>query len=231
MIKCFFSLIVLCYLLTPLSTIANTQHMLFNRPADTPQARYVIELMTLAYKELGYDVHIIDFNHQSALSAANNGTLDGQLGRVASISQQYQNLHPVNFALFEFNLVLLKNCQQCTFEQLDNIAIQVGYPAAQSYLNEHPFIGDIIKVKSVTAQLNLLTQGKVQGVILLDFLLSTKHPQFNVKQFQTEILAPIKSYHFLHSRHSALIPKLEKELHKLNENGTVRLLRAKHNLD
>ncbi|MFK3872395.1 hypothetical protein [Pseudoalteromonas rhizosphaerae] len=60
--------------------------MLFNRPADTPQARYVIELMTLAYKELGYDVHIIDFNHQSALSAANNGTLDGQLGRVASIS-------------------------------------------------------------------------------------------------------------------------------------------------
>ena len=203
--------------------MANTQHMLFNRPADTPQARYVIELMTLAYKELGYDVHIIDFNHQSALSAANNGTLDGQLGRVASISQQYQNLHPVNFALFEFNLVLLKNCQQCTFEQLDNIAIQVGYPAAQSYLNEHPFIGG--------EELNLLTQGKVQGVILLDFLLSTKHPQFNVKQFQTEILAPIKSYHFLHSRHSALIPKLEKELHKLNENGTVRLLRAKHNLD
>nr|WP_228732996.1 transporter substrate-binding domain-containing protein [Pseudoalteromonas ostreae] len=187
--------------------------------------------MTLAYKELGYDVHIIDFNHQNALSAANNGTLDGQLGRVANINQQYQNLHPVNFALFEFNLVLLKNCQQCTFEQLDSIAIQVGYPAAQSYLNEHPFIGDIVKVKSVTAQLNLLTQQKVQGVLLLDFLLSTKHPLFDVNQFQMEVLSSIKSFHFLHTRHRALIPKLEDQLQKLDENGTIRLLRAKYNLD
>lgn len=222
---------MLCCLLAPLSTLANTQHMLFNRPADTPQARYVIELMTLAYNELGYDVHIIDFNHQSALSAANNGTLDGQLGRVSTISQRYTNLHAVNFPLFEFNLVLLKNCQQCRFEQINSIAIQVGYPAAQSYLDEHPFIGDVIKVKSVTAQLNLLTQQKVQGVLLLDFLLSTKHPQFDVNQFQIEVLAPIKSFHFLHARHSALIPKLEEQLHKLNENGTIRLLRAKHKLD
>ncbi len=230
-IKYILQCIVLCALLTPFCTLAKNQHMLFNRPADTPQARYVIELMTLAYNELGYDLHIIDFNHQSALSAANNGTLDGQLGRISTISQQYTNLHPVNFPLFEFNLVLLKNCQQCTFEQIDSIAIQVGYPAAQSYLNEHPFIGDIINVKSVTAQLNLLTQQKVQGVLLLDFLLSTKHPHFDVNQFQMEVLAPIKSFHFLHSRHRALIPKLEKQLHKLNENGTIRLLRAKYNLD
>ncbi|BDF95356.1 hypothetical protein KAN5_21940 [Pseudoalteromonas sp. KAN5] len=218
-------------MLAPFGSVAKNQHMLFNRPADTPQASYVIELMTLAYNELGYEVHIIDFNHQSALSAANNGTLDGQLGRVSTISQQYTNLHAVNFPLFEFNLVLLKNCQQCTFEQINSIAIQVGYPAAQNYLDEHPFMGDIIKVKSVTAQLNLLTQQKVQGVLLLDFLLSTKHPQFDVNKFQIELLAPIQSFHFLHSRHRALIPKLEEQLHKLNENGTIRLLKAKYNLD
>lgn len=210
---------------------SQSQHLLFNRPADTPQARYVIDLMSMAYIELGYEVRIIDFNHQSALTAANNGILDGQLGRINTITQQYKNLRIVNFPLFEFNLILLKGCLQCTYQQLDSIAIQGGYPAAQNYLNKHPITGDVISVKSVTAQLNLLTQKKVSGLILLDFMLLTKHPNFDIAQFQTEVLAPIKSFHFLHKRHSALIPRLETELRKLNENGTVQFLRAKYNLD
>lgn len=218
-------------LLLPLASKASSQQLLFNRPADTPQARYVIDLMSMAYKQIGYEVRIIDFNHQSALTAANSGTLDGQLGRTSSISKQYKNLQVVDFPLFEFNLILLKNCQQCSFEQLDSIAIQAGYPAAQDYLDNNPFIGNVIRVKSVTAQLNLLTQKKVSGLILLDFILHTKHPRFDPSAFQTDILAPIKSFHFLHKRHSALIPKLEAELKRLNDDGTVQSLRAKYHLD
>ncbi|KPH62765.1 hypothetical protein ADS77_11655 [Pseudoalteromonas porphyrae] len=218
-------------LLSPCRSMAETKYMTFNRPADTQQARYVIELMTMAYKELGYELHIIDFNHQSSLAAANNGTLDGQLGRVASINKKYKNLRLVNVPLFEFDLILLKNCQQCNFDQIANIAIQSGYPAAQNYLDQHPYIGDVIRVKSVTAQLNLLTQKKVQGAILLDFLLDTAHPSFDANQFHKEVLIPIKSFHFLHSRHQALIPKLETQLNKLNKNGTVHLLKNKYNLN
>lgn len=218
-------------LLLPVTSKASNQHLLFNRPADTPQARYVIDLMSMAYNQLGYKVHIIDFNHQSALAAANNGILDGQLGRVSSITEQYKNLTMVNFPLFEFNLILLKNCLQCSFEQLDSIAIQTGYPAAQEYLDNNPFIGNVVRVKSVTAQLNLLMQQKVSGLVLLDFILQTKHPSFDISAFQTEILTAIQSFHFLHKRHSALIPKLEAELIRLHENGTVQFLREKYHLD
>ena len=49
------------------SSSASTNLLIFNRPADTPQARYVIDLMKMAYKEIGYEIHIIDFNHQNAL--------------------------------------------------------------------------------------------------------------------------------------------------------------------
>jgi hypothetical protein len=200
----------------------------FNRPADTPQARYVIELMSIAYRHIGYQLEVIDFNHQSALAAANSGILDGQLGRISTISQQYNNLNLVNFPLFEFNLILLKNCVTCRFEQLNNIAIQAGYPAAKSYLDNNPFIGEIIRVKSVTAQLNLLTQKKVDGVLLLDFLLKSKHPRFDISTFSTEVLMPIRSFHFLHKRHKKLIPLLEQQLTLLEQDGTVDQLREKH---
>lgn len=231
MLKKLLILIYLVPLLFPIFGEAKSKHLLFNRPADSSQARYVIDLMSIAYDKLGYKMHIIDFNHQSALAAANNGTLDGQLGRISSISEQYKNLHLIDFPLFEFNLILLKNCLHCSFEQLNSIAIQAGYPAAQDYLDNNPFIGNVVRVKSVTAQLNLLTQKKVSGLILLDFILHTKHPSFDMSQFQTEVLTPIQSFHFLHTRHKALIPKLEAELHRLNENGTVQFLRAKYQLD
>ena len=123
----------------------------------------------LLYKEIGYEIHIIDFNHQNALVAANQGVLDGQLGRIANVKDDYPNLLKVDYPLFDFNLVLLKNCRQCQYEDLKSLAIQSSYPAAQSYIDNHPFDGDVIKVRNVTAQLNLLTQKRVEGTILLEF--------------------------------------------------------------
>jgi hypothetical protein len=90
----------------------NQNTLTFNRPDNVPQANYVLELLTLAYKDIGYEIHLIDFNPQNALRAANNGTLDGQLGRDNSIEVDFPNLLPVNYPLFKFKLILYKNCQQ-----------------------------------------------------------------------------------------------------------------------
>ncbi len=221
----FFAFVLLC-----VSYSTHASLLIFNRPADTPQARYVIDLLRTAYKEIGYELHIIDFNHQSSLAAANEGILDGQLGRIADVTQGYPNLLKVDFPLFNFNLLLLKNCQTCRYSDLKSLAIQSSYPAAQSFLDKHPFHGDVITVRNITAQLNLLTQKRVEGTLLLDFLLSTKHPNFDQSPFHKEILMPMQSFHFVHKRHAALIPKLTAALKKLDEQGTVRFLKNKYNL-
>ena len=221
----FFAFVLLCF---AFSTHASL--LIFNRPADTPQARYVIDLLRMAYKEIGYELHIIDFNHQSSLAAANEGVLDGQLGRIADVTQDYPNLLKVDFPLFNFNLLLLKNCQTCLYSDLKSLAIQSSYPAAKSFLDKQPFHGDVITVRNITAQLNLLTQKRVEGALLLDFLLSTKHPNFDQSQFHKEVLMSMQSFHFVHKRHATLIPKLTAALKKLDEQGTVRFLKNKYNL-
>jgi len=220
-----FFLLFFCF-----SSLANTHTLFFNRPADTPQARFVIDLLKMAYKEIGYEMSIIDFSHQNALEAANQGVLDGQLGRIADVKEGYPNLIKVNYPLFDFNLILLKNCKTCYYPKLKSLAIQSSYPAAQSYIERHPFKGDVIKVRNVTAQLNLLTQNRVEGAILLDFMLSTKHPDFDQDAFHKQVLMPMQSYHFVHKRHEKLIPKLTRVLEEFDENGTVQFLKSKYNL-
>ncbi|MEI8617316.1 hypothetical protein P4S63_08095 [Pseudoalteromonas sp. B193] len=103
--------------------------------------------------------------------AANNGVLDGQLGRDASVEENYENLIRVDYELFKFDLVLYKNCLPNSLEQLDSVAIVDGYPVQEHYLASTQFAGNIIKVKSMNTQLNLLAQKKVQGALMINFIM------------------------------------------------------------
>ncbi|CAM2847146.1 hypothetical protein PAT01_16530 [Pseudoalteromonas atlantica] len=211
-------------------TLANHNSVIFNRPADSAQASYALALLTLAYKELNYEVHIIDFNRQNALLAANNGVLDGQLGRDMSIEADNKNLIRINYPLFDYKLLLFKNCQPNTLDKLDSIAVLSGYPVQHHYLNEHKFNGNIIEVKNITTQLNLLAQHKVDGVIMLDFVLKADNFSLPETCMQTQLLSTFSLYHYVHKKHAALVSKLLNALNKLHDNGTSRALRAKYNL-
>lgn len=211
-------------------TLANHNSVIFNRPADSAQASYALALLTLAYKELNYEVHIIDFNRQNALLAANNGVLDGQLGRDISIEADNKNLIRINYPLFDYKLLLFKNCQPNTLDKLDSIAVLSGYPVQHYYLNEHKFNGNIIEVKNITTQLNLLAQHKVDGAIMLDFVLKADNFSLPETCMQTQLLSTFSLYHYVHKKHAALVSKLLNALNKLHDNGTSRALRAKYNL-
>ncbi|KPZ52723.1 ABC transporter substrate-binding protein [Pseudoalteromonas sp. P1-25] len=211
-------------------TLANHNSVIFNRPADSAQASYALALLTLAYKELNYEVHIIDFNRQNALLAANNGVLDGQLGRDISIEADNQNLIRINYPLFDYKLLLFKNCQPNTLDKLDSIAVLSGYPVQHHYLKEQKFNGNIIEVKNITTQLNLLAQHKVEGVIMLDFVLKADNFALPETCMQTQLLSTFSLYHYVHKKHAALVSKLLNALNKLHNNGTARALRAKYNL-
>ncbi|MDC9496469.1 MULTISPECIES: substrate-binding periplasmic protein [unclassified Pseudoalteromonas] len=211
-------------------TLANHNSVIFNRPADSAQASYALALLTLAYKELNYEVHIIDFNRQNALLAANNGVLDGQLGRDISIEADNKNLIRINYPLFDYKLLLFKNCQPNTLDKLDSIAVLSGYPVQHHYLNEHKFNGNIIEVKNITTQLNLLAQHKVDGAIMLDFVLKADNFSLPESCMQTQLLSTFSLYHYVHKKHAALVSKLLNALNKLHDNGTSRALRAKYNL-
>ncbi|WP_419147749.1 hypothetical protein [Pseudoalteromonas 'SMAR'] len=204
--------------------------MRFNAPADVPQARYVIELMTRVYAELGYELLVQDFNHPNALIAANAGSLDGQLGRVASISNDYPNLRRVDFPLFKFKLQLVSFCRDCRYQDVNSLTIRSGYPVAEDYLAQHPTSAYVVKVKSAVAQLNLVMQQQVEAALLLDFHLKPHLAKLNLDKLQVTDLALVESFHFVHKRHDDLVPLLKDKLEELERAGVVAELKAKYQI-
>ena len=209
---------------------SNSTKMTFNRPMDTAQARFVIELMTRAYSQLGYELELIDFDHPEALAAADKGELDGQLGRIANIETRYENLVRVDFPLFKFELVMLTGCHNCSLQELARVAIRNGYPVTEQYLHSNNFDGQIIKLESVAAQLNLLAQRQVEAVVLLDFHLKQGYLNRAEQPFIRHHLQNYYSYHYVHKRHEDKIPKLLAILQELETSGVVAQLRKKHGL-
>lgn len=213
----------------PVSAYASS-NMTFNKPVDTPQARYVIELMDLAYDQLGYQLELIEFDQPQALRAADEGTLDGQLGRIAAIESRYANLVRVDFPLFKFELIMLTRCAECQLNDLNSVVLRSGYPVAEQYLDSQNYQGRRLSLKSVSAQLNLLAQRQVDGIAILDFHLKQAFDSHSNPSYHRQHLNDYYSYHYVHKRHEALIPELLAVLNTLKQNGVVDYLKQKHGL-
>jgi hypothetical protein len=210
--------------------VSSTNTLLFNRPADSPESRYVIELMTLVYTQLGYTLKVIDFNHQSALVAANEGVLDGQLGRVKSVTEQYPQLIKINFPILDSNLQLLSYCKTCSIFESDSIAIIGSYVAPEEYLTTQHYQGEVIKVKNSSAQLNLLIQQKVSAALVVKFHVKQYLQKLHSLGINNQKLHSIRAFHYLNKKHANLVPKVKNILERMAKNGTIEMLRQKYNI-
>ncbi len=186
--------------------------------------------MTLVYSELGYTLRIDDIMHSSALYAANAGELDGQLGRVASVGEQYKNLIRIDVPIFKFNLQLFSLCTDCRYQDYRSIVIQAGYPAAKDYINSHPSNAYIIEVKNVISQLNLVMQKKVDAALLLDFHLNQHISKLDLEQMQISNILAVEAFHFIHKRHRDLVPKVKAKLQEFSQNGLMAKLKTKYQI-
>lgn len=204
--------------------------MRFNKPPQTPQARYVIELMGMVYHALGIELRLEEFNHKGSLIAANAGNLDGQLARVASVEVEYLNLRRVDHALFQFNLQFLSLCSFCELKELSSLTIRSGYPVATAYLAEHHIQAYVIDVKSAVTQLNLVMQEQVEGALILDFHLKPHLKNINEETLQIKNLAVIESFHFVHKRYEHLIPLIKAKLEEFEREGVIQMLKTKYQI-
>jgi ABC-type amino acid transport substrate-binding protein len=156
--------------------------------------------------------------------------LDGQLGRVIEVEEQYSNLIRIPVPIFEFSLQLVSTVQDCEINDIEKMVITEGYQAIESYLSTHPYNQQLFKVKNITTQLNLLAQSKVDGALVLNFHIPQ---EFKIKYKNTwyfKDLNTIPVYHYVHRKHENLADSIEKELLKLTANGTIAELKLKYNI-
>lgn len=187
----------------------------FNKPVDTALSRNLIERLKNAYQAIGIDIRIIEFNHANSLNAANDGVLDGQIGRVYGISEDYPNLVPSQTPLLSLKLVMITNkgtCEECNPLRLSPLSHNKSYPFASKYLKQLNYQGELISVSNLNSQLTMLRQGNIKGVLVLQYRLQHLLDEKTLRSFDTHLVSEKPIYHYLHKKHATILTALDTQL-------------------
>jgi polar amino acid transport system substrate-binding protein len=182
-------------------------------------------IMEEVYKRAGLSLSVVTYPAKRALQISNSGEVDGELFRIANLNKKWPNLLPVPTPIAYLEGVDFS--RSVTFEVNDweslrpyNIAIKRGILHA-----ERGTEGMNRQILDSNRQLfKALINGRVDVIVLakLNALVEINANQFRgIKQLNPPIFK-LPVFHYLHQKHEALIPVLDKIIRDLNDDGTIQ---------
>lgn len=219
-----------CNLLLPTSaqqlppfTIATS----LNRTALTIQ---IEQQLTQVYHDIGYQLHIQYLPAERSLKMSSQGKFDGELFRIAAVSQHYPDLLQVPVPLARVELyAFVKAGREHEFGlwQQDP-KLRIGFVRGFKMAELYEVAGHKTMVNTPGQALQMLQQNKID--LLLEDLQSlqeaTAGDELDAGIFRLpEQLAEEELFHFVHQRHQHLIPALSEQL-RLQIAGKKRIKSA-----
>jgi len=198
---------------------------------NTPDQVVGAEILKLAYERLGIPIIIVEMPGKRALIESSEGRIDGEVHRIFRVGKDYPTLirvpTPINYIeptafskrrdfsvsgcadLKEHRIGIVrgvKHAEDCT-EGMENIHIVNNSRLLMQILHRDRV--DIV----ITARINGLLQIKELN---LDSIYAMSPP-----------LSREPVYHYLHEKHEALVPKIDRVFKEMEENGTLGRLRER----
>ncbi len=186
------------------------------------------KILKQAYGSIGIEIKITEYPALRAIISANEGIVDGELMRVQGVEKKYPNLNmiPVYLAKVE-GVVFTRNLsfQVEGFDSLKpySIAVRRGVKFA---VRRTEGMNRII-VDSLDRAFLLLNRERVDVVIAtrLTGMLELKRTQYQKIKVLEPPLLRTYLYHYLHSKHKVLIPKVSASLQDMQMDGTINKIR------
>ena len=182
-------------------------------------------IMGEVYKRAGMKLDVVLYPAKRALHVANSGEADGELFRIANLNQKWPNLLPVPTPIAYLEGVVFSNSTRFTTNNWESlrpytIGIKRGILHA-----ERGTKGMNRQVLDSNYQLfKALDSGRVDIIVLarLNALVEIrKHGFKGLTQLNPPIFK-LPVYHYLHKKHQSLIPKLDKVIGEMIEDGTLQ---------
>ena len=220
------SFLLLSYL--PLA-IADTNPALpnalqFRQALNSPAAQFSQALLSEAYRRLDIPVDFIDVPFGRSLVESNRGVLAGEIARVLRVTEQYPNLLPIPYVLFDTEVYLYINqqqCANCTLQNVQSLAFVRGSLIVEELLKQLPASRQVISSGTIESTKALFLTGKVAAVVFAAYRLA-KHTDFTVAE---QHILSLPDYHLLHRNHRALLSPLTAMLFQLEQEGFTERLR------
>ncbi len=219
---------VLYFFLTN-SAVWAADTLIFSKPGPNDYAADISEsVLEEAYAQLDIKVSTHTFPAERSLSMSNAGQVDGEVNRIFGIEQKYANLVRIPVAINWIEGIAYtnkKNTPILDWESLRpySIGIRIGTKFAEIGTNG-------MNVKAVTSNdqmFMMLDNFRVDVVIStrMEGMLTSR--RLNLKNISAlePPLARFKLFHYLHTKHKNLVPRLTRILKNMESEGRIREIR------
>lgn len=184
-----------------------------------------------AYKAIGIEAEVIYMPNGRAWQSANEGLFDAELIRVSKVGDQAKHLVkvPVPLGKVQIKLYCGPNALVCNLSVLDDpnqtIATIEGFNSfkqllANRAINQYP-------VASAEQIYELVLRGRIDYTLVLLHEFGTTFPKTEGLKASTGVLAEDSGYHYIHTKHVTLLPKLTRALSKTVEESEFLNSRSK----
>ncbi len=190
-----------------------------------PEATLVATVLQEGFDRAGIDLIYQVLPNQRSLINANNGVNDGEAARIWEIDKSYPNLIRVGVQTHFIQLVVLSRKKVFIDELSDLKKYHVGIIRGMKIAEELVRQEAPLSLTEATEHLSLikmLANDRLDVIItnrigLFTGLIGSHKDEFYLRK---EPLISRKLYMYLHKRHKALVPILEKAFRSMIEDGT-----------
>ena len=197
------------------------------------QLTVVTVLLREAYRRLGVELRVRELPMRRRLLLADNGTLDGDLARVASVQQEAPQLIRVNVPIYQFTLKAYRLGRPDVDCPASIRVVELGYGGVAVVRGHHASeqalpVAAQVPVNSYDEAARQLQRGKVPYALAppLSFegaLRRARVTGFCAMSTDTETFA---LFHMLHRRHAVLAARLEQVLGQMQQSGEMSAILA-----
>lgn len=206
---------------------ATPSELQFRQALNSPAAQFSQALLSEAYSRLGIQADFIDVPFGRSLVESNRGVLAGEIARVLRVTEQFPNLLPVPYVLFDTEVYLYINqqqCANCTLYTAQSLAFVRGSVIVEELLKQLPASRKVISSGTIESTKTLFLTGKVDAVVFAAYRLEDS-ADFKIAE---QHIINLPDYHLLHRNHQALLQPLAAMLFQLEREGFTERLRLQY---
>jgi polar amino acid transport system substrate-binding protein len=196
---------------------------------DDAEVEVSIAVLQEAYRRLGIAITIERYAGDVALRRSSSGAADGEVARVDGLNLRFPELVQVPVPISHTEIVAFARdtaLHSRTVDQLRPIRVAVvrGVPAVERTIGDLP----VRMVDTQEELFALLADGAVDAVVTTELsgLAALAQGRAGAGARRAGVLDSYLRYHYLHRRHAALVPEVERVLKTMLLDGTIARIRA-----
>lgn len=187
-------------------------------------------VLTEAYAKLGVTPVFKEVPATRALAESGAGRVDGELHRMAGLSVRYPQLLQVRVPVNWFDAVVVTRSARFVPKGWDSLRpYKIGYHRGIQAFERGIAGMRIDSAPTNELMLRKLQNGRTDIALMSDVEARDLLAKMNAADLQ--ILEPaierIALYHYVHSKHAALLPRLEAALKAMEADGAIAAIRAR----